>query len=78
MKKRKKELYSELTPELLLEKKSALETDLFKLRLQSGGANLKNIKAIKYAKKDLARVLTAYNSKIKKPGDKRNNPGREG
>jgi ribosomal protein L29 len=78
MKKPKKENFSEFSPEDLLIKKSALEEDILRLRLQSE-ANQKNVKAVKYAKKNLARVLTAYNSKTKKPGNnKKNSPGREG
>jgi ribosomal protein L29 len=74
---KKKENYSQMSPEDLLIKKNALTEDLFKLRLASGGAHQKNLKAVKMAKRNIARVLTALAEKTN-PGKKNNSPGREG
>jgi ribosomal protein L29 len=65
MSKSKRPDYQKMPVEELIKKRDDLRTSLFQLRLQAGGATIKNLKSIKYAKKDMARLLTAYNQKIK-------------
>ena len=57
--------YNGMEPADLLVKRRAQELELFKLRMQTGGPAAKNVKALKYAKKELARILTAYSMKTK-------------
>ncbi|MDR2611945.1 MAG: 50S ribosomal protein L29 [Deltaproteobacteria bacterium] len=52
-----------LTPQELLARRDALEKDALSLRLQTGGAVLKNVRAIRETRRNIARLNTVLREK---------------
>jgi ribosomal protein L29 len=58
MSEKKKVNYHEYSLIQLADKKKELETTILKLRVQAAGTVMKNIRALRYTRRELARVLT--------------------
>jgi ribosomal protein L29 len=65
MRSRKKDNYHEFSLVQLVTKKKELEESILKLKVQAAGTVVKNYRALRMGRRDLARVLTIMSQKKK-------------